>query len=371
MALQDIINDALTILNRDDCTSAMMQTFVLQGVERIQRECRLPSMEREMLVTTTGICDWVAVPSDLLQLVDILLPDEFQGWPKPLIKTPFRKLMRMDPGRWPSHYGRFQGQYWIRGQVQTAQLVQIQYYGQFTPWATLTSENELSMSSPDLAVYAALSYAGDQFQHPLTTTWESRYVQIRDSVIQAGADIENEGGPAAVSRMFENTCYTDWGVRAMSYTGFNSVSGIASPTGFFNGNASSSISAEDLQSALTAALTALGGEDPLVTTVGCTFVGPVLLSEDPQVPTEAATKNYCDNNNTALNALISAEVVRATTAEGPLGPPGEPQPHGPYQAGEHRHRQRARSWRLAFGHRSGHRSRPFQRRRQRQRSRGH
>ncbi len=201
MALQDILNDVTTILDRDDCSAAQVQVFVLQAMARIQREARLPSMERQVLVTPTGTIDWIAVPNDLVQPIDILVPDQFNLRPRALIKRPYRRLMTMNPLAWPNSYARFQGQFWIRGQPTAGLLIQVLYYGTFTPFATLASENELSLSSPDLAVYGALSFAGDQFQHPLTQTWEARYQQILASVNQAGEDVDGEGGPEAIEPM--------------------------------------------------------------------------------------------------------------------------------------------------------------------------
>lgn len=201
MALQDIINDTTAILNRDDATPAMLQAFVLQAIARIQREARLPSMERQQLITAAADMDWFPVPADIIQPIDILVPDQWDGNPTPLIKRPFRRLMRMNPLGYPTAYARFQGQYWVRGRVPSGTLIQCLYYGTFSPFASLTAENELSLSSPDLAVYGALSYAGDQFQHPSTPTWEGRYQQILASVTQAGADIDNEGGPEVIEPM--------------------------------------------------------------------------------------------------------------------------------------------------------------------------
>ena len=198
MAFQDMLNAVTTILNRDDCTPAQAQVFLTQALERIQREVRLPSMERQQLITATATMDWFPVPSDLLQPIDILEPGQYDLRPTPLQRLPFRRLMRMDPNGWPTAYARFQGQFWVRGQVPAGSLVQCLYYGAFTPFATAASENELSLSSPDLAVYGALSFAGDQFQHPLTPTWEGRYQQILASVTQAAEDVDGEGGPQQI-----------------------------------------------------------------------------------------------------------------------------------------------------------------------------
>jgi hypothetical protein len=76
------------------------------------------------------------------------------------------------------------------------------YYGNFTPFATVDSENELSASTPDLGVYAGLRYAGSFFEHPKTSEWEATYQQILGEVIEMAAQLENEGGPSYVQPLY-------------------------------------------------------------------------------------------------------------------------------------------------------------------------
>lgn len=201
----DMIASFQSILNRDDCTTAQATTFLQQAFSRIQRTARLPFMERQMQVLTGGPLDWIAVPADLLSIIDIYVPDTWTGRPKPLEKRAFRDLMKIDPLMEPHAYARIQGQLWVRGQIPTGTTVTVHYYGELTPFPTPDSQNELSASSPDLAVYAALSYAGETFEHPAADKWEARYQQILNDVIGMAADLENSGGPAAVQPI-----YGDW-----------------------------------------------------------------------------------------------------------------------------------------------------------------
>ena len=104
----------------------------------------------------------------------------------------------------PRAYARFQGQIYISGAVSTGQTVQFLYYGNFTPFVLATDENELSSNAPDLGVYAALKYAGDYFEHPLTATWEATYQELKASVIAMAIDLENEGGVNVIEPFYHD-----------------------------------------------------------------------------------------------------------------------------------------------------------------------
>lgn len=208
MAFQDMINSFQAILNRDDCSSTQAQAFLQQGIGRIQREARLPSMERQVVVTPTTPIKWIAVPNDLLQIIDVIVPDQ-QGVPRALKKRTYRELLRVDPYDLPWCYARFQAQIFIAGTVpgpstasNTIPTVTLLYYGQFTPFASLTADNELSVSAPDLAVYAGLSYAADTYQHPSKQAWEATYQQVLADVQGLAIDLEMTGGPMVVQPLY-------------------------------------------------------------------------------------------------------------------------------------------------------------------------
>lgn len=205
MAYIDMLNDFETILNRDDCTDAQAALFLGQGITRVQRDCRLPSMERALLITPTDFAMvQFPVPADMIQIIDVLVPrlGGFAGEMKPLRRVSYRRLMELPNDDYPRAYARFQGQIYIAGAVPVNMTVQFLYYGNFTPFVHATDENELSASSPDLAVYAALKYAGDYFEHPLTATFESTYQQLKAAVIAMGIDLEMEGGVAEIEPLY-------------------------------------------------------------------------------------------------------------------------------------------------------------------------
>lgn len=210
MSWNSVLADMQTILNRDDCSAAQAAVFLTQGVQRIQRECRLPSMERTLIIQPAGQMTFFPVPVDLLQPIDVLwVPGStstYAGAPqRPLKKCPYRDLVRMinpNANPMPAWYARNQTQIWLWGNPVSGDTVNFLYYGNFTPWANGNADNELSASAPDLMIYAGLSYAGDYFVHPLTQQWEQRYQAIRTSYQQMGDDLDAEGGPQAIQPLY-------------------------------------------------------------------------------------------------------------------------------------------------------------------------
>lgn len=201
MALQDCINAFQSILNRSDCTDAQAQTFLLQSISRIQRKERLPSMERVNLTVTTGPVSWISVPLDLLEIIDVIVPNQF-GVPEALHKLSYRQLQKISTQSLPQAYARLQGQIWIAGPVPTGATIQLVYYGEFAPFASVLADNEITASAQDLVVYGGLSYAGDSFDHPSAERWEGRFMQLLGDVQDMAEDLENNGGPSAVQNNY-------------------------------------------------------------------------------------------------------------------------------------------------------------------------
>jgi hypothetical protein len=202
VSLNSVVSDFQTLFNRDDCSDAQAQTFVLQGISRIQRDCRLPSMERSLLITPSEAMQFFMVPTDLIQPIDVLVLDQDDRW-RALDKRPYREVIRLQNHPIPIAYARMQTQIWLGGAAADGQQVNFLYYGNFSPFdAAGDDDNELTASTPDLALYCALSYAGDQYEHPATDRWEARYQAIKAEVIQMAIDLDAEGGPQYVQSVY-------------------------------------------------------------------------------------------------------------------------------------------------------------------------
>jgi hypothetical protein len=205
--------DFMSILNRDDCTTTLANTFLTQAMTQIERECRLPCMERIIQFTApaTTPMNSVSIPSDFLEPIDMYVqsqsghhycPPAFNSsdtW-FPLKHSSYRQALLVNQRDVPKVYSRYTGQFYFSGAIPPKVMVQLVYYGQFTPIVDQTQDNEATASIPDLIIYKALgSYAGDYFQHESGPQWEARYQQLLQSAQLLAQDADWKGGPMQIA----------------------------------------------------------------------------------------------------------------------------------------------------------------------------
>jgi len=183
-------------LNRDDCDDATADGFLTEGTTRIQREVRAPFQERVFYVDAaeTAVATMV-LPADYIEGIDVLVDG------KPLDRLTYRVLMRKHE-TCARYYSRFSGTLYFRGACPPGSRVELLYYAAFAALDTDESTNALLTTAPDLLLYAALSVAGDHFQHEKTSEWEARYVSVRDALMNQAVEDEMRGGPQAIQPLY-------------------------------------------------------------------------------------------------------------------------------------------------------------------------
>ena len=203
MSYQTLIDSFQSVLNRDDCTTAKADGFIQQGIRRLQREVRLPCMEREMatIVTNSGTSS-VFVPTDLLSIQDVLVSDTNTPTPRPLKKIGYRELVLVNPTTPPSVYARLRGQIGIAGSLNQGAIVRVLYYGTFSNLESFAAENEVTAGFPDVAMYAGLVFAASSFTHPSKGSWETDYQTLKTALIDEAVELEMTGGPQAITPLY-------------------------------------------------------------------------------------------------------------------------------------------------------------------------
>lgn len=207
MSYAQVRSDFMTILNRQDLTTAQADVFMGQAMQRITRTLRLPSLERALLVTPTdNPMVQMPVPVDLIQVIDVLAPDPISfaatGKMTPLKKLSYRQLMARNDTDMLGAYARFGTQIYFRGPIGIGSQLQFLYYGNASAITDDTQDNELTAGVPDLVIYAALKYAGDFFEHPLTAQWEQTYNNMLSEVMVMASDLENQGGVMVIDPVY-------------------------------------------------------------------------------------------------------------------------------------------------------------------------
>lgn len=190
-------------LNRSDCTTDLATTFINRGIGRMQRECRLPLMEREYLPTADGSDgSWqtVAIPNDFIAMKDILADGISEVNNVSLAKY----LTAPAYVGCPRYYTRRQGNWLFRPYPSSS--LSIVYYGQFDALVNDSDTNMLITAAPEVLLWAALAYAADYFKMDDKDAWNQQYTGERDALILQGLDADF-GDPQGVEPVSGVECY--------------------------------------------------------------------------------------------------------------------------------------------------------------------
>lgn len=179
--------------------STLVTTFVNQGIMRIQRELRVPFMEKQILYTIPETYTKLAIPSDLLELIAIQVDRDGDGVLEyELQRVDMNRVMSasQEPGV-PVVYAR-QGGAWHLGPRPTAgSKVLITYHAEFAPLAGDNASNTATKIAWDAIVYAGLVAAAEYLIDDRLPVFEKRLSQIMQS-LQSQADADELTADAAV-----------------------------------------------------------------------------------------------------------------------------------------------------------------------------
>jgi hypothetical protein len=202
--LSQLTSQFLALMNRTDLTAntALASTFINQSIMRLQRELRVPFMEKIIRYTITSSYDpslGLVLPSDLLELIDLNVDSDSDGIPDyPLQRVTLKEAMsRSQYIGCPQVFAR-RGGYWVLGpQPAEDSVIEIVYYAEFAPLEEATDTNTISNIAWDAVVYGALAAACDYYNDERGQLFEARYKQI-GSDLQGMADGDELTADAAV-----------------------------------------------------------------------------------------------------------------------------------------------------------------------------
>lgn len=168
----------LALLNRNDCTNAIADTFIEQGVARIQRTLRVPAMEKQSLVTVNTVTPGsIVLPDDFLNIKYF-----YTDWGMMEYKD-FATFMQIPQSvGYPQYYTRVQGELKMKPTPPEGTVITMIYYGEIPDLVSDTDTNFLSIIAPDLLIYAALTFAADFFVDERKQIFEDRFGAIYGEV---------------------------------------------------------------------------------------------------------------------------------------------------------------------------------------------
>jgi hypothetical protein len=168
------------LLNRRDLTPSLTTTFFDFGIKRIQRELRVPAMEKKVSFTTDGTAN-VPVPGDLVEIINIFHQNAYTA--DKLVKVDYQNGLQaaMSPGD-PKVYTRDVSNFVIGPCPAAGETIFITYHSDASTLVDDTDHNWLTDVAPDLLIYAALTYAADYFLDERAQKFEQRYGQIGEAL---------------------------------------------------------------------------------------------------------------------------------------------------------------------------------------------
>lgn len=191
------------LMNRTDLknNTSLVSTFIDQSLIRIQRELRVPFMEKYVDYTVSATTPWLlTIPVDMLELISIMVDTDGDG----IEDYQLRRLDLQDVMAQaqtinnPRVFARRAGNWVLGPQPGAGAHIYFTYYSEFPPLVNDSDETTLSLLAWDAIVYGALSAACDYYNDDRTEKFEKRYMQIMQT-LQEQADADELTADAAVA----------------------------------------------------------------------------------------------------------------------------------------------------------------------------
>jgi hypothetical protein len=174
MNKQGIRNQVKALMNRNDFTDALANTFIDQATARIQRTLRIPPMEKtEIYTVTESEPEVLVLPNDFLSIK--------------FLYANSRLLECIDLGNYlalpesggePRVYTRVQAALKVKPFPAADTEITMIYYGEIPDLVQDSDTSWLSELAPDLLVYSALTFAADYFVDERKAAFEERFGSI-------------------------------------------------------------------------------------------------------------------------------------------------------------------------------------------------
>jgi len=195
----------IALLNRNDLTNALADTFIDQAVHRITRILRIPSMEKTQ---TYDVANDVSGVSTINLPIDFIEPIDVYSEGKALVRLPLHEMVEAQKSNQqgtPVFFTRVQGTYLVHPKPSTGTIV-LNYYAAFSALSSDSSTNTLTTLGPDLLIYTSLGYAADYFLDERGPQFEAKASQFLAEIQQQADAAEQNGG---LQIMRPSATYTD------------------------------------------------------------------------------------------------------------------------------------------------------------------
>ena len=178
-----------SLLNRSDITDALANTFIDQGISRIQRSLRIPSMEKQVQYSITASTSKLTVPNDFIEIIDFYYDNMM------LTRMPMNRMQRLkhDPRSGSPVYFSREGSSFLLHPIPSSGTVYINYYAQFSAMSADSDENSLAKIASDLIIYSALTYAADYYLDERASLFGEKYSAFMYEIQLQADEAESSG----------------------------------------------------------------------------------------------------------------------------------------------------------------------------------
>lgn len=178
------------LLNRDDCTDTLMDQFLFDGINRVHRTIRVPSMESivDVVAKTNGHVD---VPSTFLELIDLEDEEDTEFIYLPPDELRKKRRLRDTPREGQRWYTRRGSEFQFLPVYDEGVALRIYCY---TDPPIINSDDDLIpllVFAPELAKYAALIYAAIYFEDDRQTNFAAVFTALKQEIEEQQEDQEN------------------------------------------------------------------------------------------------------------------------------------------------------------------------------------
>lgn len=184
------------ILNRTDCSDALADTFMSQGLLRSQRFLRIPANEKQSTEVVAGGFTGHTLPSDVMEITSVIVDDRVVQF---LPVKPWTDVPEAANGI-PQYFTRIGTSLRFKPVPSVGAQIVVNYYGSFEPFTTDGTTTKLSTVASDLVIYGGLSYAADYFLDERKPAFEERYLGI---IADLQAQAYDADGPGQVGAAYD------------------------------------------------------------------------------------------------------------------------------------------------------------------------
>jgi len=182
------------LLNRSDCTDALADTFISQSITRLERNLRIPAMEKTHTYTISSSTTELTIPVDFLEIIGL------HHGNTNLSRLSLAKFIEAEAGNengTPKFFCRQVDKFSIYPYPTSGSAI-LTYYASLPALVADSDTNSLTAVASDMIVYGALVYAADYFLDERGQLFEGKFQQGVGEIQSYAHDDEISGTVQAI-----------------------------------------------------------------------------------------------------------------------------------------------------------------------------